>query len=80
MGTCIFVPATWKSFLLYSSMICSKGDFHVAKYSIIPDSNKISNKTFQLSFISRYHCVIMYACSNVERIGLGSNMTPHTHI
>ena len=64
----IFGPATF----CLTAMICSKGDFHIAKYSNLPDSYKISNKTFPLSFLSlksiRNHAVIMYKCSNVKRI------------
>ena len=59
-------------FCLYSYLICSKVDLDVAKYSDFPDSNKISNKTFPLLFISlksvRHHAVLMYICSNVEII------------
>ena len=45
--------------------------FHAASVaSNFPDRDKMSNKTFLLSFISlksiRHHAVIMYKCSNVE--------------
>ena len=62
-----------KPLFLYSYLIRSKGDLHVAKYSDCPDSNKISKKTFPLSFISEknsitHYALIMNTCSNVEII------------
>ena len=65
----IFGPAT---FCFTAVLSAAKAISMLLSTSNLSDSNKISNKTFQLSFISlksiRYHCVTMYTCSNVERI------------